>query len=102
MKKIQIAVIAGTLSAMSAAMQVQASGADTYNSKCMACHASGAAGAPKLGDNAAWAPRIATGMDAMLASVTTGKGAMPPKGTCADCSADDLAAAVEYMVSSSQ
>ncbi|MDH3560172.1 MAG: c-type cytochrome [Gammaproteobacteria bacterium] len=102
MKKIQIAVIIGTLTAMSTGMQVQAGGADTYNSKCMACHASGAAGAPKLGDNAAWAPRIATGMDALVASVTNGKGAMPPKGACADCSADDLTAAVEYMVSGSQ
>ncbi|MEN8205552.1 MAG: c-type cytochrome [Pseudomonadota bacterium] len=102
MKKFQIAVIAGSLMVMTAAMQAQAGGADVYNSKCMACHASGAAGAPKLGDKAAWAPRIATGMDALVASVTNGKGAMPPKGTCMDCSADDFVAAVEYMVSSSQ
>lgn len=102
MKKIQIAVIAGSLFTASAAMQVQAGGADIYNSKCMSCHATGAANAPKLGDKAAWAPRIATGMDALMASVTNGKGAMPPKGACMDCSADDLAAAVEYMVSSSQ
>lgn len=102
MKNFQIVVIAGSLMAMSAAMQVQAGGADTYNSKCMSCHASGAAGAPKLGDTAAWAPRIATGMDALVSSVINGKGAMPPKGACADCSEDELSAAVEYMVSSSQ
>lgn len=102
MKKIQFAVIAGGMVALSTAMPVQAGGADIYNSKCMACHASGAAGAPKLGDKAAWAPRIAAGRDTLLASVTNGKGAMPPMGACADCSADDVAAAVEYMVSNSQ
>ena len=102
MKNMYVAVIAGTLVAMSSAMQVQAGGADIYNAKCMACHASGAAGAPKVGDAAAWAPRIATGMDAMVASVTNGKGAMPPKGACADCSAEDIAAAVEHMVSNSK
>jgi cytochrome c5 len=67
----------------------------------MVCHAVGVAGAPKLGDKAAWAPRIATGIDAMTASVIKGKGAMPPKaGTSA--SDADLRAAVEYMVAASQ
>lgn len=102
MKNMYIAVIAGTLAAMSSAMQAQAGGAEIYNAKCMACHASGAAGAPKVGDTAAWAPRIATGMDALVASVTNGKGSMPPKGACADCSADDIAAAVEHMVGNSK
>ena len=55
-----------------------------------------------MGDTAAWAPRIATGMDALVASVTNGKGGMPPKGACADCSADDIAAAVEHMVGNSK
>ena len=102
MKKTLIAAISGGLLVLGVATQAQAGGADIYNAKCMACHASGAAGAPKLGDNAAWAPRIATGMDAMVANVTNGKNAMPPMGTCTDCSADDIKAAVEYMVSSSQ
>ncbi len=102
MKNLRIAVIAGSLVALSTAMQVQAGGAEIYNTKCMACHASGAAGAPKVGDKEAWAPRIATGMDALVASVTNGKNAMPPKGACMDCSAEDIAAAVEHMVSNSQ
>lgn len=102
MKMKRIAVIAGSLVALSTTLQVQAGGEEIYNTKCMACHASGAAGAPKLGDKEAWAPRIATGMDAMVASVINGKNAMPPKGGCMDCSDEDLAAAVEYMVSSSQ
>ena len=76
------------------------SGEEIYNTTCMACHAVGVAGAPKLAT--AWAPRIATGIEAMAASVTKGKGAMPPKGTCGACSADELKSAVEYMVSKSQ
>jgi len=102
MHKIRIAVMAGLLAALGTATQAQAGGEEIYNAKCMACHASGAAGAPKLGDKAAWAPRIATGMDAMVTSVTKGKNAMPPMGTCMDCSADDITAAVEYMVNSSK
>ncbi|MGB3067307.1 MAG: c-type cytochrome [Ottowia sp.] len=68
-----------------------------YDSVCMACHAAGVAGAPKLGDKAAWAPRLAEGFDTVLKIATTGKGAMPPKGgsTASDA---DFKAAVQYMV----
>jgi len=75
-----------------------ADGKKIYDTKCFMCHAAGVANAPKLGDKAAWEPRIATGMDAMLAVAIKGKGAMPPKGTCMDCSDDDLKAAIQYMV----
>jgi cytochrome c5 len=78
------------------------SGEEIYNGSCMACHATGAAGAPKLGDVALWAPRIATGIDAMLAIAIKGKGAMPPKGLCMTCSDAELQSAIEYMVSKSQ
>ena len=78
------------------------SGEQVYNASCMACHVAGVAGAPKLGDKAAWAPRIAKGMDSLLASATNGLNAMPPKGTCMTCSSDELQAAVEYMVGKSQ
>ena len=78
-----------------------ADGKATYDTKCFACHNTGVAGAPKLGDKAAWEPRIASGMDAMLAIAVKGKGAMPPKGTCADCSDEELKAAIEYMLSQS-
>jgi len=78
------------------------SGEEIYNGSCMACHATGAAGAPKLGDVALWAPRIATGIDAMLAVAIKGKGAMPPKGLCMACSDEELQSAIEYMVSKSQ
>ena len=78
------------------------SGEGVYNHACIACHASGAAGAPILGDKAAWEPRVAQGMDALLATAISGKNAMPPRGTCMACSDDDLKAAIEYMVSKVQ
>src|SRR5699024_5397623 len=64
------------------------SGEDVYNSTCAACHGSGVAGAPKLGDNGDWAPYIADGYDTMLQVALTGKGAMPAKG--GNTSLDDL------------
>ncbi|MDR1462406.1 MAG: c-type cytochrome [Azoarcus sp.] len=55
-------------------------GEEVYKSVCTTCHATGAAGAPTTGDAAAWAPRIATGYDALVQSVINGKGAMAPRG----------------------
>ena len=78
------------------------SGEQIFQSKCIACHGTGVAGAPKLGDAAAWAPRIAKGIDNLLNNAVNGLNAMPPKGTCMNCSEDDLRAAIEYMVSQSQ
>jgi len=78
------------------------SGEQVYNGSCMACHGTGAAGAPKTGDAGAWAPRIATGMDKLLSNAINGLNAMPPKGLCMSCSDTELQAAVEYMVSQSQ
>jgi cytochrome c5 len=72
-----------------------------YETVCLACHAAGVAGAPKFGDKAAWAPRIATGIDALTASVVKGKGAMPPKGGSAASEAE-LRAAVEYMAAAAR
>ena len=72
-----------------------------YKQACVACHASGVAGSPKLGDKEAWAPRIKTGVDMLTASVVKGKGAMPPKGGSAASDAD-IRAAVEYMVAASK
>lgn len=78
------------------------SGDEIYNSACLACHGTGAAGAPKLGDAAAWAPRIAAGMDSLMANATNGLKAMPPKGLCMTCSDEELRAAVQYIVDNSQ
>ena len=84
-----------------AALSLPAWGADgkaVYDKTCVACHASGVANAPKFGDKAAWAPRIATGNDAMLSAVIKGKGAMPPKAGAAGLSDADIRAAIDYMV----
>jgi cytochrome c5 len=73
-------------------------GEKLYKQACAACHVAGVAGAPKFGDKAAWAPRIATGMDALVAAVVAGKGIMPAKGGAAGASDADLRAATQYMV----
>ena len=78
-----------------------ANGEALYKQACMACHAAGVANAPKLGDKAAWAPRLKTGIDALVGSVIKGKGAMPPKGGTA-ASDTEIRAAVEYMASTAK
>ena len=69
---------------------------------CAACHASGAAGAPVVGNAAAWGPRIAAGMDSLIANAINGKGAMPPKGGRMDFSDAQVTAIVEYMAGASK
>jgi len=101
MKKI-VTVVAAVVVAGSASSVLAATGEETYNTYCHVCHATGVANAPKLDDAAAWAPRIAQGMDVLLQSAINGKNAMPPRGTCMSCSDDDLKAAIEYMTSQSQ
>ena len=68
---------------------------------CNACHAAGVAGAPKVGDKAAWAPRLAQGIDGLTASVIKGKGAMPPKGG-SSASEADIKSVVTYMANASK
>jgi cytochrome c5 len=71
-----------------------------YTNVCAACHIAGVANAPKLGDKAAWAPRLAAGIDGLTASVIKGKGAMPPKGGAAAATDAEIKVAVDYMVAS--
>lgn len=80
-----------------------ADGKGTYTSACFACHGTGAAGAPKLGDKAAWKNRIAQGMSTLFKNAINGtsKG-MPPKGGNASLSDSAVKAAVEYMVKGSK
>jgi cytochrome c5 len=73
----------------------------TYQTKCMACHGTGAAGAPKVGDEAAWKARAEKGIDTLVKNAISGVNAMPPKGMCMDCSDADIKAVVEYMISQS-
>jgi cytochrome c5 len=72
-------------------------GEDIFKGVCAACHESGAAGAPKAGDKAAWAPRIALGYDALVKSAAAGKNAMPPRGGAADLTDDELKRAVAFL-----
>ena len=77
-------------------------GEQVYNAVCTSCHQTGVAGAPKLGDKAAWAPHLMHGTAGLLQSALKGKGAMPPKGGNPSLSDDDVRAAVEFMVSQSK
>lgn len=78
------------------APRVLKTGAEVYKSNCAACHDSGAANAPKLGDAGAWAPRIKAGYDALLAAVLKGKGAMPAQGG-GDFTDTEIGRAVVHM-----
>ncbi|HIG78872.1 MAG TPA: cytochrome c5 family protein [Cycloclasticus sp.] len=73
-----------------------------YNTACMACHSTGAAGAPKTGDVAAWAPRIAQGDDVLFEHATKGFKGMPPRGGSPQLSDEDITVAIGFMVSQSQ
>lgn len=75
----------------------KADGKAVYDSTCVACHGTGAAGAPKAGDKAVWAPRLKAGMEALYASALKGKGGMPPKGGNPALADADIKAAVDYL-----
>ena len=79
-----------------------ASGKQIVQSSCLACHGTGVAGAPKIGDKDAWAPRIAHGQEVLLTHAIQGLRAMPPRGACMACTDDQLKAAIDYMISQSQ
>jgi cytochrome c5 len=94
MRKLLFAVLAvASVNAVAADKAV----VDRYNKSCIACHASGAAGAPRFGNAADWAPRLAKGVDKLLQSTKNGLNAMPPKGLCMDCSDADFKALIQYM-----
>ncbi|WP_038175597.1 MULTISPECIES: c-type cytochrome [Vibrio] len=73
-------------------------GATVYGTFCIACHASGVSGAPKTGNAEDWAPRIAQGKDVLANHAINGFNAMPARGSCMDCSDDEIIAAIEHMI----
>ena len=75
-------------------------GEQLYTAACVACHGSGAAGAPKTGDAAVWKSRLGLGLDGLLKSAIAGKGAMPPRGG-SDASDTELARAIVHMANAS-
>jgi cytochrome c5 len=88
--------------AVAATAAADLTGEQIYNQACVACHGAGVAGAPKLGDKAAWAPRIAQGMDTLHTHALQGyqgkAGYMPPKGGRTDLSDQSVMNGVDYIV----
>ena len=76
------------------------SGEEIYNGKCAGCHTSGIMGAPKYASLTDWTSRIDLGLDKLTASAIAGKGGMPARGTCMDCSDNDIKVTVQYMLDS--
>jgi cytochrome c5 len=85
-----------------AASPQKVDGKAVYDKVCFACHQVSVANSPKLGDKAAWAPRLQTGIDSLVQSVIKGKGAMPPKAGNPALSEAQIRATVEFMVSQSK
>lgn len=79
-----------------------ADGKAVYTQVCRACHATGVAGAPVVGDRNAWAGRLPRGFDALLESALRGRGGMPPKGGHAGLTDRQVREAVEYIVAASR
>ena len=77
------------------------SGAQVVSFQCVLCHGAGMAGAPRIGDRAAWQKRAGGGEDKLLRSAREGRGAMPPYGGLADLTDEELRAAIDYMLKSS-
>ena len=76
------------------------SGEEIYNSKCAGCHTSGVMGSPKFASLEDWAPRLGLGLEKLTLSAIAGKGGMPAKGTCMDCTDNDIKITVQYMLDS--
>jgi len=76
-----------------------AEGKNIYDKYCVACHTTGAAGAPKFGDAAAWKPYLDLGLNKLYKNAIAGIASMPPKGNCSTCSNAEIQAAVDYLVS---
>ncbi len=89
----------GAAAAATASAGGARSGEEVYNASCAACHGTGVAGAPKFGTSD-WTARAEKGIDTLLDHAINGINAMPPRGTCASCSDDEIKAAIEHMVNS--
>jgi cytochrome c5 len=94
MKKIFAAILLSSV-----AVGALADAPPQYQNSCFACHSTGAAGAPKSHDEAAWKPRLDKGMPALVESVKKGFNAMPPTGLCASCTDEDYKALIVFMSS---
>lgn len=89
----------GTMPTAVAASGAARTGDAVYNQFCGACHGSGILNAPKMGDADAWGARLAAAgsLDDLVTSAINGVGAMPPNGTCGDCTREEIQGAVQHM-----
>ena len=107
----QLVIVEGTAAASPAATDAAPAaeaapatadaGKATYDTACFACHGTGAAGAPILGNKDAWAARVGKGIDTLYLNAINGINAMPPKGGAVSLSDDQVKAVVDYMVGQS-
>jgi len=93
-----LAALSAPAGGAATAVNVPTTGEQAFTQVCSACHATGINGAPKIGDHAAWAPRIAQGKDTLYKDAIAGKGNMPPKGGTNWPDAT-IRMTVDYMVS---
>lgn len=91
-------VIATGFSFTSRSAETPRSGADIYRDFCAVCHSGGWQGAPLANEASEWSERVSAGSDAMFKNVKQGLNAMPPMGTCMDCSDDELKSAIAEML----
>jgi cytochrome c5 len=89
----------GLVGAYAQAQQSPRSGAAVYNFSCINCHEYGIAGAPKTGDRLAWSARLAQGNTVLADHVYQGYKGMPQRGTCTQCSREEVTNAVAFMLS---
>jgi cytochrome c5 len=82
--------------------QSERSTEEIYNTKCQSCHSSGVMGAPKYASLEDWTPRIELGIDKLTLSAIAGKGGMPERGACMDCSDNEIKLTVQYMIDSTK
>ena len=94
MKKL---LLAASMLVLSAGVQAAQDPEAVFNRACGVCHNRQLPMAPKKGDAAAWEPRLKQGMDTLVQHVTNGFNAMPPRGMCMDCTAEDYKATIEWM-----
>ncbi|XKH60471.1 c-type cytochrome [Halomonas sediminis] len=100
MKTLSVALVAATAAlAFSVTAQAEPDGEAIYNQACMACHMTGAAGAPIKGDADAWEPRLEKGMEILYTHSIEGFNAMPPKGGNLSLSDEEVKASVDFMIS---
>ncbi len=93
-----VVAAAAAPAAAPAAQPAVADGEAVYGKSCAGCHATGVLNSPKIGDKAAWEPRLAPGLDALVSSALKGKGAMPPKGGNTSLSDAEVKSAIQYML----